>query len=166
MKKIAQSALLFFALGSLCFWAWEKLSGAPATATPDQPSTQTVDHAMKDEASQSQQTVVVTYFTTDVRCKSCLLIESLTQQTLEEQFTQELANGTLHFQTLNIDRQEHQHFTQTYDLAFKTVVVSTERQGTVTHWEKLDEVWTLLNEPEAFKSYMAAPIRSLLSPKL
>lgn len=166
MKKIAQFALLLLALGSICFWAWERLSGASTTTTLAPSVESTVDHAMPEESPQSQQAVIVTYFTTDVRCESCLQIEALTQQTLKEHFAQELAAGNLRFRTLNIDRQENKHFIQNYNLAFKTVVVSTERQGTVIHWQKLDDVWTRLNDPEAFKAYVAAPIRSRLSPEL
>lgn len=165
MKKIAQFALLLFALGSICFWAWDKSSIDSTTTAVDQSTASTVDHTKPEESPQSQQGVVVTYFTTDVRCESCRLIESLTQQTIEEHFPKELATGTLRFRTLNLDKQENKHFAQDYDLAFKTVVVSTERKGTVIHWQKLDEVWTLLNDPEAFKAYVAAPIRSRLSPK-
>lgn len=158
MKKIAQFTLLLFALGSIGFWALQKATG---TSTTEQSAKST----MTSEAPQLEQAVVVTYFTTDVRCKSCRLIETLTKETLEEHFSQEIAAGTLRFQMLNLDRQENKHFTEDYDLAFKTVVVSTETNGAITHWEKLDDVWTLLQQPEDFKTYVATPIRSLLSPE-
>jgi hypothetical protein len=159
MKKIAQFTLILFSLGAICFWAWEKLSTPSTTTALEQSAGIQTDQT---EPAQSQPAVVVTYFTTDVRCQSCLLIESLTRQTLEEQFSQELASGTLRFETLNLDEESNKHFAQEYDLAFKTVVVSTEQNGTITHWQKLDDVWTLLKDPEAFKTYVVTPIHSIL----
>jgi hypothetical protein len=35
----------------------------------------------------------------------------------------------------------------------------------VLRWEKRDDVWKLLDSPEAFKAYIAAPVREFLTPQ-
>ncbi|MBK1828923.1 nitrophenyl compound nitroreductase subunit ArsF family protein [Haloferula rosea] len=159
MKRIAQSILLVFALGSISYWAWDRLANPAstglATAATSPPATQ--------PPPSTEPMVLVTYFTTDVRCTSCRTIEVLTRETLEQGFASELASGTLRFRTLNLDRPENKHFESDYDLAFKTVVVSRAQSGKSGDWEKLDEVWSLKDDPEAFKAYLEGPIRSRLA---
>ena len=39
--------------------------------------------------------VIVNYFHTTVRCETCLMIEQITENILEQEFSQELQRGTL-----------------------------------------------------------------------
>ena len=105
---------------------------------------------------------MVTYFTTDVRCVSCKTIERLTRETLERDFAETMKNGQLRFQTINIDRAENKHYINEYDLSFKTVVVAGASQNANTDWEKLDEVWRLLNAPADFAAYVNAAVAQKL----
>lgn len=163
MKKFAQILLLLFALGAVGYWAWGKFSEPSPIANP--PVASGVDAAPAPAPDEDQPVVVVTYFTTNVRCESCRKIEALTRAMVDEQFAPELEAGRLRFQTINLDESENRHFANDYQISFKTVVVSMEQSGRVLQWEKRDEVWSLLNEPEAFQSYIADSIRSYLNSK-
>ncbi len=102
---------------------------------------------------------VVTYFTGDVRCPSCLKIEKLTRQTVETRFTQQLQSGTLVFRTLNVDEPEHKHFVDDYQLVSKTVIVSVRENGREIGFENLTDVWLKLNDPVEFENYLAASLQ-------
>ena len=106
--------------------------------------------------------VVVTYFTTDVRCKSCRAIEALTRSVVERQYTEALEGGHLVFQTKNIDRAENKHFIDEYQLAFKTVVIALMQDGKEIRFKKMDKVWELLGNQDAFAEYIADGIREFL----
>jgi len=106
--------------------------------------------------------VVVTYFTSNARCPTCLKIEALTQQAVNDGFADELAAGSVVFRTLNIDLPENDRFTKRYDLVFKTVVVSERRSGDETRWVALDEVWDLTDEPAAFIDLVRGAVRKYL----
>lgn len=163
MKKVARFLLLFFALGAIGYWVWGRFSGQASSAQATSPS-ETVQHSTAQESSQrAMPVVVVTYFTTNVRCESCRSIETLTRVSIEENFATEMAAGTVRFHTINLDEPANKHFARDYDMSFKTVVVTAETSGEVLRWKKLDEVWSLLNEPEAFKAYVAKPVRSYLN---
>jgi hypothetical protein len=153
MQVILKTVLLVFVAAALGYFAWERV-GASASATPAA-SEATV-------ALAQPHAVVVTYFTTDQRCTSCLQIEQLTRLALAEQFAAELDQGLVRFETHNLDRPENRHFARDYQLAFKTVVVSNYRDGREVSWQKMDEVWRLLSRPGDFKAYVATQVRDYL----
>jgi hypothetical protein len=158
MKKILQPILLTIVALGIGAFVWGKII---PDSTPEQsPATTTSKVETNLTQASEQPSVVVTYFTTDVRCVSCQTIERLTRETLERDFAGAMENGTLRFQTINIDRAANKHYIKEYDLSFKTVVVSGASQK--ADWEKLDEVWQLLKEPEDFAAY----IRAAVAPKL
>lgn len=150
MKTIVRPILLALVAFGIGYWAWGKLSpptGPEQTQSPDAPA----GHQ-----------VLVTYFTTDVRCESCLLIESLTRQTVEKRFANEMSAGTVRFAIHNIDKPENRHFAEEYELSFKTVVISDRDRGVERSWKKMDDVWILTDDPEKFIDYLSAEIRTCL----
>lgn len=78
MKKIAQLILLLFVAGAVGYWAWGKVVPGETSVetTPPAPSAQAA--AIQVASTQAKPTVVVTYFTTDVRCESCRPINART----------------------------------------------------------------------------------------
>ena len=103
--------------------------------------------------------IVVTYFTTDVRCPSCRQIESLTREMIESEFPDALASGHLVFQTINTDRPENAHYVKDYELVSKTVIVSRRQDGRETSWRNLQDVWLKMKEPESFNTDVAEAVR-------
>lgn len=150
--RILQIALLALVLAGVAAWAWRSFGPAPepAAAAPAPP------------ADEPARLVLVTYFTSDVRCPTCLKIEKQTREAVESGFADELAAGTLRYQSINFDQAENKHFVDDYGLAFKTVVVSERHQGKEVKWESYDKVWDLVNEPDAFAAYLQEGIRSHL----
>lgn len=102
---------------------------------------------------------VVTYFTTNVRCPSCLKIESLTRETIESRFSERLNSGEIVFRTINTDQPDYKHFVDDYQLVSKTVIVSTRKNGKETGYENLQDVWLKLNDPADFENYIGAALR-------
>ncbi|MGE9291651.1 MAG: nitrophenyl compound nitroreductase subunit ArsF family protein [Puniceicoccales bacterium] len=163
MKKVAQLLLLTFALGAVGYWVWDRVTApsSPAEfAIVDESQPEPPAGTLQD---QNSPVVVVTYFTTNARCESCRKIERLTQMAVDEEFTTEVKNGEVRFQTINLDEPQNRHFAQDYDLSFKTVVLSEETSDQVLRWQKLDQVWRLLHQPESFRAYVTQPIEEYLT---
>ena len=156
MKKttlVLRFALLALAMAGIAHWASKNFgprSEIAAGPTADDPL------AGRDHG------VVVTYFTSDARCPTCLKIEQLTHRAVTERLANELAERSVVFRTLNIDRPENERFTKRYDLVFKTVVVSERRSGEETRWVALDEVWDLTGKPDEFIELIHKAVRSYL----
>jgi hypothetical protein len=148
--RILQIALLALVLAGVAAWAWRSFGPAPASAAAGNPPAADAP-APADEPARL---VLVTYFTTDVRCPTCLKIEKQTREAVESGFAAELAAGTLRFESINFDQAANKHFIEDYGLAFKTVVVSERREGKEVKWESYDKVWDLVNEADAFATYL------------
>lgn len=141
-------------------WSWKQWQqGKPSQSELADSSN---DPQSRTLANQSHH-VMVTYFTSDTRCITCKKIEKLTLEAVHEEFKSQLENKTLVFRTVNYDRPENQHFLKHYQLAFKTVVIAEHNQGEELQWHKYDDVWQLVNEPQAFKTYLQDGIRQHLT---
>lgn len=149
--KILQLALLLLVLAGIAAWAWRSFGPAPEPAVTAAPPPA---GANAPEASAPDHQVLVTYFTSDQRCPTCLRIEKQAREAVESGFADELAAGAVRFQAINFDQPANKHFINDYELSFKTVVVSERERGKEVKWEKFDQVWDLVGEPEAFATYL------------
>lgn len=161
MKNTIRAIIYLIAIVGIGCWAWKNFAlGKPARSISE-PSP-AADSSAKYAINQSEHLVVVTYFTSDQRCDTCLKIEKLTQDAIHSQFSDALEKKEIIFQTINYDRAENKHFIDDYQLAFKTVVVSERKKGKEQRWSKYDKVWELVNDPEKFSSYLQQGIHQYL----
>ena len=103
--------------------------------------------------------IQVTYFSSDVRCATCMRIERLTRETVTKNFPAELANGRIVLQTINLDGPGNEHFVQDYQLISKTVIVSDRAKGQEVQWENLQGVWSKQKDEQAFEAYVVDAVR-------
>jgi hypothetical protein len=101
----------------------------------------------------------VTYFSSDVRCTTCVRIERLTREVVERNFAPELRSGRIAFQVVNLDGPGNAHFVQDYRLISKTVIVSDLARGEEIRWENLQQVWTKHRDEQAFEAYVVDAVR-------
>ena len=156
-KQVIRSLLLLVVLGSLAIWAnreYRKTQAAAASANTPPP----VEVFPKVDGDQ----VVMTYFMMGTRCVSCRKIEALARETAEKDFANELASHKLVFRVMNCDEPANQHYVKDYNLTSKTVVISHRRDDKEMEWKDMEKVWDLLDEPAAFRAYLAEPIRQYL----
>jgi adenylate cyclase len=151
MKKILKWTLL--ALAAVGCWAAiqqaRHVSGLPAVPQ----AVVTTQPGVRPEVIQ------VTYFSSDVRCATCVRIERLTRECVERNFAPELQSGRLKFRTVNLDGPGNQHFIQDYRLISKTVIVSDLAKGQEIRWENLQDVWTRHKDEGAFEAYVVEAVR-------
>jgi len=113
-------------------------------------------------ATESVAAVRVYYFHRTVRCDDCLLIEQLSAETLRKTFSQELTDGRLEWRPINLDSPENIHFVFDYDLnANELVVVRGEASRPL--FDKLPEVWNLVQQPDQFRSMLVNLVREHLA---
>ena len=153
-KQIIRSVLLVIALGSLAIWgnrAYHK-SKAIALTSNTPPSLETLPVVAGNQ-------VVMTYFISGVRCESCKKIEDLSRETAEKSFSAEVATQKLVFRVIDTGEPANRHYVDDYKLTSKTVVISHRVDGKETEWKDMDKVWDLLDQPDAFRSYLASAIQ-------
>jgi hypothetical protein len=111
-------------------------------------------------SEKSRTTDVVYYFLTNVRCPTCMKIETYTKETVDRNFKKELETGEMIWVPVNLDKPEYRHFINDFQLAFKTVVIARVGEGNkVSKWKNLDKVWEVVGDKEVFMSYISDEIK-------
>jgi len=106
--------------------------------------------------------IIVYYFHGTVRCPSCTLLEELIRETVEIGFSQELENGRITMQVINVDEQDHEHFVDDYSLSTQSIVLSQIENGKEMRWKNLDQIWTLLEDQGQLWEYLQNEITKFL----
>ena len=100
------------------------------------------------------ESTVVYYFHRKYRCPTCLKIESLALQSLKERFPEAIASSDLEWQVINLDEPGNQSFVEKFELETSTLVLAKETEGSITTWKKLEKVWSLVVDEDAFADYV------------
>lgn len=126
----------------------------------------TVGQQQSQSQSQLQDTgdrVEVLYFHGKKRCATCMAIEKNTKEVVEEQFADELGNGTVVFRIIDISDPENEEIAEKYEVTWSSLFVSRWKDGKETY-ENLTE-YAFANartSPETFKSGLTEKINELL----
>lgn len=68
-------------------------------------------------------------FHTDHRCESCVAIEKLTNETLNEYFKGELKDSTITFSLINVDTPENKELAESYEAFGTSLMISVFKNG-------------------------------------
>jgi hypothetical protein len=98
---------------------------------------------------------VAYYFHGNVRCDTCRSIEAQAEAAVRHGFPDDLADGTLEWQAVNVDQPDNAHFIEDYGLTHGTLVL-VEREGNETRrFTALYRVWELVHDEDGqFRSYV------------
>jgi len=107
--------------------------------------------------------VVAYYFHTTVRCTSCLNIEAYSREALAAAFPDELKDGRLVWQLVNVELKGNEHFIKDFNLYSKSLVLVNEVQGKPTEWKNLAKIWQLVQDKPTFLRYVQDEMRSYLT---
>ena len=88
---------------------------------------------------------------------TCNRIEVLTKQAHQVNFADRLADGKVVFRSVNDDEPANEHYIRDFQLSTRTVVM---RRG--DRYEKFDQVWNLVREPEQFMQYIGNGLERML----
>ena len=117
------------------------------------------------KAAVEAKTAVVYYFYTNTRCSSCKTIEAYTREAVATKLAAGYKDWKVEFKGVNVEDKENEHFVQDYWLNSKSVVVQKFSGEKPLKWAKLDKVWQLLGDKEAFINYVAGETEKLLDQK-
>ena len=149
-KKILTALLLLFVVSSVGYTIFREikrggLDGKSGTAN--------IVPAKSDA-------LIVYYFHRTQRCPTCNSIENLTRTAVTNKYPKEVAQGSVVFQSLNIDLPANEHVIKDFELASGTVVL--QKNGRYT---KLDRVWPLAHQPEQLIAYIQEETAKMMGVK-
>ena len=94
------------------------------------------------------------------RCYSCSLIEQYAKELLDDEFGDLLETGRIDVQS--IDYSKNTPFARQYDIASSTLILVRIEAGREHAFVRLDDVWTHLNNRDAFMDYVRNAIYAQL----
>ncbi|OGS36810.1 MAG: hypothetical protein A2293_04050 [Elusimicrobia bacterium RIFOXYB2_FULL_49_7] len=163
--KYSLLIITILVMGTWTVSTFGKTSPSKKENTPPKPvagATQTKTAASDTSAKQEARQLVVYYFMTTYRCRSCIFIEGTTRKAMDEYFANEQNSGRMVFKMVNVDEPQNRHFIDEYGLYTKTVIVSDIKNGKQAEWKNLDQVWNLIGREDEFKAYIAKEVRAYL----
>jgi hypothetical protein len=125
----------------------------------------TIDsNAKPSPAMDSNDTVVIAYyFHRAIRCAGCLEIETNAQRVIESSFATQIADKKLIWVPFNLDEPGGEEFGKEFDVSASTLVLAKTKSGNHTEYKKLEKVWQLVHDPEAFNAYVINEVRQSLN---
>ncbi len=114
-------------------------------------------------AAETPREVQIYYFHGNKRCVSCLEIEQRLKESLDAVFSKEMEHGDVAMRLVNLDKKANQHFVKKYALDIRTVVLQSTREGQEGRFERLDDVWKLHGDKDAFRKYVTEHLTVFLA---
>jgi len=114
------------------------------------------------DTAAAKEGVVAYYFHRNKRCPTCNKIEELFVQTIHERFSEQLDNGTLHYEVINIEEAGNQHLEEDYELIAQAVVIVRNKEGVEREWKNLEKIWELAWDEKKFLDYVERETRTYL----
>jgi len=109
--------------------------------------------------------VIAYYFHGTRRCFSCITVETNAAQVIEDNFQQQITDGSLKWMPLNMDDPGNKEITEKFDVKTNTLVVAKMVDGNYIGHKKLKKVWQLIDDPEGFSEYVTDEINAFLKDK-
>ena len=97
-----------------------------------------------------------------MRCVSCKTIEAYAKEAVEAGFAGALKDGRLEWRLVIVEEPDSGHFIQDFQLVTRSVVLELVGGGKPKQWKKLQRIWELGGDEEAFKEYIQDETRAYL----
>ena len=156
INTIISKALIAFVLISIGFAVGKEMT-LRAMSQNDDGVQETVVAALSE---QHQDKIIVYYMHATFRCFTCNNIEAMAKAVVETDFAEALADGRVEWRTANFN--ENTALGRRYGVGTPTVVLVKIQHGQETDFNRLDGVWTHVNNPAAFKQYLDENIQTYL----
>ena len=148
---LAVTIILIVGALSIAVLAWNDGASHPqAASTPGTPG------GTRDSK------VVAYYFHGNTRCYTCRKIEGLSHDVVTSDFSPQLKTDQLEWQSVNVEQPGNEHLFDDYKLVTWSLVLVTYKNGKQTDYKNLTDVWTLVNNEPAFRSYVKSGIQAAL----
>jgi hypothetical protein len=116
-------------------------------------------------AADNQAKFVAYYFHTTQRCVTCRKIEALSREAVQNSFANELKNGILVFQIVNVEEPQNRHYIQDFKLYTKSLVITKVAGDKTERFRNLPKVWELVYSSKDFTQYVKTEISSFMGGK-
>jgi len=106
--------------------------------------------------------VEVVYFHRTQQCYSCRYAEEGTRHTVETYFGDELANGKVTFQSIDVQDEANTEIINKYGAYTSSLFINTIKDSS-DHIEQVTDIWLVIGDDEAFVELVKSKIQKSLN---
>lgn len=118
---------------------------------------------VKETTVAAKNYVEVIYFHGKQRCATCRAIEQVTREVVEQQFAEQVKNGTVKLRIVDISDPKNEQIADKYEIAFSSLLVVKHIGQNETVVNLTDDGFSYArNEPETFKKKLTESIKANL----
>jgi hypothetical protein len=144
-----------------CSFAWS-ITKIASNKRQDSVIKQDVVDMQQNKSARQSERVAVYYFHGDIRCKTCLTIESMAKDAVEEIYASDIAQGRVEWEIVNFDKPENEHFIDDFELPGSSLLLAYYNLDQLTNWKILQDVWFNYHDVEEFNKYINDEIDQIL----
>ncbi len=167
-KKWIKYILLIFVGISLVYFVYQETrnskTGVDTLEREKASNTKNQDSCMggTDCSPAFEEGVFAFYFHGYRRCPTCISIENNINTCLNNNFKNEIEDGSLKLRSINVQEASNSHFVDDFKLKYSTLIVGKMKNNKVDSWKALDDVWKLLRDKVSFCSYVSEKVESFM----
>jgi hypothetical protein len=121
--------------------------------------------AIVQQSNSSVERVEVYHFHGNNQCSSCIAVGDLAEKTVNANFKDELASGRLVFAHINAELPENRALAEKYGVTGSSLWIGVYN-GNGFHKEQDTKVWYLIDNEDAYTSYLSEIITKRLNGNL
>ncbi len=115
------------------------------------------DEQIKKEEGKANQ-VEIYYFYSSQRCAACVALENYTREVVNEYFSEELKEGKIKFESVNVNLSENKEVVTKYQARGSSLYINNIYNNEDHITEEVN-VWRYLNNKNRFENYLSEKIK-------
>ena len=115
-----------------------------------------------DEQTPAERSVLYArYCHGTIRCVACLEIEEMARQAIEFDFSEQIRDGLIVWESIDYDLEVNSHYKTDYELPYPSLVLVFMKGEHTIEWKRMDRTWDLVDEPVKLKEYILNETRMM-----
>lgn len=106
--------------------------------------------------------VVVYQFHRRFRCEACYKLEKAITETLDSQFPEQLADGTIVFNVVDLDGEDNGRYEKRYAFFYNTVIIAVVRGDEDLKFKNIEKVWQLTDNRDELMEFVRSEVEEYL----
>jgi hypothetical protein len=148
IRTLVTVFLILFVVASVAYVAFQEMNNRSTTGG-DLPAVPTASGG-----TERSDRIIAYYFHGKVRCQTCRTIEAYAEEAIRTGYPEQIASGQIQWHAVNIEEPANEHFVRDFELVTRSVVLVHVKDGVQTEWKRLDKVWNLVHNKQAFVDYI------------
>jgi thiol-disulfide isomerase/thioredoxin len=106
--------------------------------------------------------VVVMYFHRTVRCPTCQMMGTYSEEAVKQGFAEQVGKGTVEFHYVDFQNAQNAALAQGYKVAGPALIVVQISEGKAKQYKDLKEIWVKVRDKPAFLQFVRENVQAFV----